>query len=292
MKRFTVSSLLVIAVLLTGGPVSDAAGQCKRQGQGKGAGGGACGSTLGTRFESLPSQELGDAERTAVMRIREDEKLARDVYTTLGRKWDLPVFDNIALAEQNHMDHVALLITRYELKDPVVDDVTGAFTDPELAALYAKLVAKGEASLEGALQVGATIEDLDLFDLQKMIDASDNQDIHLVANNLAKGSRNHIRAFTKVMSKKGYQAYAAQYLTQEKVDQIIAAERERRVVYDETGAAIVVAGAGGHCARTTGQGGCKDQGQGQGQGKGKCKGRGQGQGRGCCRGAGPAPEEG
>ena len=41
------------------------------------------------------------------------------------------------------MELTALLVTRYEIKDPVVDDAAGAFTDPELGALYIKLIAKG-----------------------------------------------------------------------------------------------------------------------------------------------------
>jgi hypothetical protein len=302
MKKSSILCLFLIVALVGFGQVSDAAGRGKGCGQGKGSGGGACESSLAERLESLPVQELDDAERTTLVRIREDEKLARDVYTSLGEKWDLPIFGNIAAAEQRHMDHVALLITRYEIEDPVVDDATGAFTDPELGALYTKLVARGEESLEDALRVGATIEDLDLADLQKMIDASDNADIHLVANNLAKGSRNHLRAYTKVLNKKGYDAYSAQYLSQDRVDEILAAEHERHIVYDEKDEAIEVAGAGGGCGKAKGQSGCKGQGQGngkckgqgQGQGKGKSKGQGQGQGqgKGCCKGAGSGPQDG
>ena len=304
MRLSNILNLLFIVALVGVNQLSEAAGQGRGNGKGMGPGGGACEGVIAERFESLPSQELSTAERDALIRIREDEKLARDVYTTLGEKWDLPIFDNIALAEQHHMELAALLVTRYEIKDPVVDDATGAFTDPELRALYAKLVAKGQESLENALGVGATIEDLDLADLQKMIDASDNQDVQLIANNLAKGSRNHLRAFTKVLDKKGYTAYAAQYLSQEQIDQITAAEHERRVVYNEKGVAIAVAGGGGGKGKAQsgcngkgqgkgqGNGKCKGQVQGQGQGNGKCKGQGKGQGKGCCKGAGPVPEEG
>jgi hypothetical protein len=285
-------NLLFFVALVGVNQVSGAAGQGRGNGKGMGPGGGACEGMIAERFESLPPQELSTAERDALIRIREDEKLARDVYTTLGEKWNLPIFDNIARAEQHHMELTSLLVTRYEIEDPVVDDATGAFKDPELGALYARLVAKGQESMEDALGVGATIEDLDLADLQKMIGASDNEDFQLIANNLAKGSRNHLRAFTKVLDKKGYDAYTAQYLSQEQIDQITAAEHERRVVYDEKGMAIAAAGGGGGKART--QGGCKGNGQGKGQGNGKCKGQGQGQGQGqgCCKGSGPAPEEG
>jgi hypothetical protein len=303
-KKFSVLSLVLIAVFMGAGKAPDAAehGNGRGHGRGTSSASGACGSTLAERLEGLPVQELDDAERSTLVRIREDEKLARDVYTTLGEKWNLPIFGNIARAEQRHMDHVALLLTRYEIEDPVVDDATGAFTDPELSILYTKLVAKGERSLEGALRVGATIEDLDLADLQKMIDASDNGDVHLIANNLAKGSRNHLRAYTKVLNKKGYAAYTAQYLSQDRVDEILAAEHERHMVYNEKGEAMEMAGTGGGCGKAKGQGRCKGQGvgsgkcqgrgHGQGKGKGKCQGKGQGEGRGCGKGARSGPQEG
>jgi hypothetical protein len=277
-RRLSLVFLFVMAVSMAIATSADAKGRGHGQdpGHGRGPGGGVCQGIVTERLESLPLQELSEAERAAVIHIREEEKLARDVYTTLGESWDLPIFDNIAQAEQRHMDHVALLVTRYELEDPVMDDAAGAFTDPELGELYAKLVATGKESMEGALRVGATIEDLDLADVQKMIDDSDNEDIHLIANNLAKGSRNHLRAFTKVLANQGYGTYTAQYLEQSEVDAIIATEHERRVVYDENGESITVAGGG------------RGQGQGKGNG-GECRpggGRGNGQGnglgRGCC----------
>ena len=190
------------------------------------------------------------------------------------------------------MDHVALLFDRYELDDPVADDAIGAFTDPELGALYAKLVADGTKSEEDALRVGATIEDLDLADVQKMIDDSDNQDIHLIANNLAKGSRNHLRAFSRVLDNRGYEAYTAQYLSQESVDEILAGDHERRVVYDEKGEAVAVAGGigGKGEGQGKGQGGCKGKGHGKGEGPGQgpgCKRGGAGLGNGDGYGEGP-----
>lgn len=255
-------------------------------GQSNGSAGCGCASVVNEHFESLPAEELSDAERAAVIRLRQDEKFARDVYTTLGEKWSLKIFGNIARAEQRHMDLVGLLITRYELEDPIADDTPGVFTDPALVTLYADLVARGQESLEGALRVGATFEDFDLADVEKMIAASDNADVLLVANNLAKGSRNHLRAFTKVLDKKGFEAYSAQYLSQDRVDEIIAAGHERHLVYNEKGEAIEVAGAGGGCGKAKGEGSCKGKGQGKGKSQGTCKGKSKGQGK-CNRAGGP-----
>lgn len=286
---FLIVTSLIVAATSTAFAQRGGQGRGHGRGPGHGQGSAVCQTVIADRFDGLPVEPLSDAERAAVLHIREEEKLARDVYTTLGETWQLPVFDHIAAAEQHHMDHVALLVERYELDDPVVDDAVGVFSDPELGALYTRLVADGRTSLEHALRVGATIEDLDLADVQTMIDASDNRDILLVANNLAKGSRNHLRAFTGALDRQGYEPYTAQHLSQEQVDAILAADHERRVVYDEHGEAIPVGrgGAGAGCGRAHGQGGGKGKGACERQGQGH--GQGHGNGTGCCKKAGPTP---
>ena len=127
--------------------------------------------------------------------MREEEKLARDVYLTLYAKHKLAVFDNIADSEQRHFDALGRVIARYGLADPVKSDEVGAFTEPELASLYQKLITDGAASEEAALRVGAAIEELDIRDLDAAIKATDNADILRVYGNLRRGSTNHLRAF-------------------------------------------------------------------------------------------------
>ena len=91
----------------------------------------------------------------------------------------------------------------------------GEFKDTRLASLYTDLVARGRVSLVEALNVGATIEDLDLSDVGKALDASDNRDIDAVMQNLAKGSRNHLRAFSSRLTALGV-PYVAQSLPAER----------------------------------------------------------------------------
>ena len=66
-----------------------------------------------------------------------------------------------------------------------------------MQTLYDTLVEQGKYSLLDALMVGATIEDLDIKDLQEFSSQIDNEDILLVYSNLERGSRNHMRSFIK-----------------------------------------------------------------------------------------------
>jgi hypothetical protein len=98
--------------------------------------------------------------------LREEEKLARDVYLTLYDAWQLAPHQNIAESEQTHTDRVLDLLVALDLPDPVVDDTVGVFVNPQLAGLYVELVATGRRTEVASLEVGATIEDLDLRDIE------------------------------------------------------------------------------------------------------------------------------
>ncbi len=167
-----------------------------------------------------PYQDLSDEESAGLLKMREEEKLARDVYITLYNQWNHRIFKNIANSEQRHMDAVKSLLDKYGLTDPVVDDTIGVFTDFNMTELFNTLVSKGSASLTDALLVGATIEDLDIYDLNTLLSETDNDDIKAVYNNLDKGSMNHMRAFTRVLSNYGI-TYTPQYISQQDLDNIL-----------------------------------------------------------------------
>ncbi|MBP9668916.1 MAG: DUF2202 domain-containing protein [Candidatus Pacebacteria bacterium] len=176
-------------------------------------------------ISSLAAQDISDAERAGLLFMREEEKLARDVYRSLGEEWRLPIFSNIAQSEQTHTEAVQALLVKYDIPDPAVRDVPGVFANPDLQKLYDELMARGGHSAEEALKVGALIEDIDLADLEVQIAATDNADIALVYGNLTRGSRNHLRAFTKQLAGRGI-VYAPVKITQSAYDAIISSERE------------------------------------------------------------------
>lgn len=127
--------------------------------------------------------------------MREEEKLARDVYRVLFDQWKLTVFDNIARAEQRHFSAIGNLLARYSVEDPAANDIPGVYKNPELNALYAQLTAKGKLSARDALEVGVLIEKADIEDLEKALPATTKTDIKRVYTNLLSGSYDHLEAF-------------------------------------------------------------------------------------------------
>ena len=261
-----------VALLLLAAPLVAQSGQGR--GPGKGAGvpgaGPPASSPIAGYLATLPKEALSAAETDQLLFLREEEKLARDVHRALFAANGDQSFANIASAEQRHMDEVKILLDRYGLTDPAATTAPGEFRNARLASLYTDLVARGTVSLVDALKVGATVEDLDLADVDKALDASDNRDIDTVMQNLAKGSRNHLRAFSQRLAALDA-TYTAQFLPADEIARIVAAPRERGA-YDENGK--LLAGA------------CTGQGRG-GRGQGRGRGRGPGTGTGTCTGQGP-----
>lgn len=165
--------------------------------------------------------------------MREEEKLARDVYLTFFERWGLVIFENIAASEQSHTNAVANMLDYYKLPDPVVDDTVGVFVNEELAGLYSFLVIEandidvdGDVDVMDALYIGALIEEVDMEDIQLAIDVTNHQDIKDLYETLMCGSRNHLRAYVGQIENRG-DVYKAQVLSQEEVDAIVDSPMER-----------------------------------------------------------------
>lgn len=171
-----------------------------------------------------PILSLSDQEKATLRFMREEEKLARDVYVYFHTKYGLNIFGNITSSEQTHMDAVLAVMAKYGIEDSAANQ-KGVFNNSTLQKLYYDLVAQGETSLGEALKVGATIEDLDIKDLNEGLAATTNADITNLYEKLKCGSRNHMRAFT---SQLGFQqiSYSPQFISKELYNEIISGNHE------------------------------------------------------------------
>lgn len=176
---------------------------------------------------NMPSDSLSQAEVDGLLYMREEEKLARDVYIVLYQSWGQRVFNNISRSEQMHTDAIKTLIYKYSLTDPVNNDSLGIFKNETLQSLFNSLTAQGKTSLVEALKAGALIEEIDILDLQRELDENvDNEDISFVYENLLRGSRNHLRAFVRNLQRQGV-TYEPLKLSPDVYQAIIDSDMER-----------------------------------------------------------------
>ena len=162
------------------------------------AGLGPVGMQVSVAMAEEVAPQVASAELAADLAfMREEEKLAGDVYAALAEKWGAKTFSNIAKSEQRHSAAVLVLLNTYGIADPAAGKGAGEFANPELQALYDQLVQRGSASLAEAYQVGKAIEELDIADLDERIARTTEADVLLVYKNLRAASVKHLAAFDK-----------------------------------------------------------------------------------------------
>lgn len=162
------------------------------------------GNTSPPRFKQAivaPVQVTAD-EAATLLWMREEEKLARDVYQALYAQWKQLEFLRIANAEQKHFDALGARLTQYGLVDPALP-APGEFSQQALQEVYWQMIDQGSRSYVQALTAGATIEEIDIADLIAAIDATTNLAIKRTYENLLEGSKNHLRAFVGLLRSLG-----------------------------------------------------------------------------------------
>jgi hypothetical protein len=181
----------------------------------------------------VETSDLTDSELASLLKMKEEEKLARDVYTVLYQKWGSKIFSNISAAENNHLNAVVLLLTTYGVAD-VSTGEAGVFEDIAVQTLYNDLVAKATVSIEEAYKTGALIEEMDIKDLIESLSTTTNGNVILLFDNLLKGSRNHLRAFNRQLTTLGV-VYTPIYISQTDYDLIINSSMEKGNQYRMNG---------------------------------------------------------
>ena len=205
-KEYTMSRKVLLVLIVCG---SIAGWMLEPVFAGKGNGGG----------KPAPAPVLTAAEANDLLFMREEEKLARDVYVEMHGIYGLRIFNNIAQSEQRHMEAILGLLNTYGLEDPAAGP--GVFEDAGLQELYNTLVATGLESNLDALMVGALIEEVDMEDLVAAMERTSKIDILTVYGNLLDGSKNHLNAFVRNIEAITGEPYVAQYLSQAEVDEIL-----------------------------------------------------------------------
>ena len=167
---------------------------------------------------------ISEEDEQALLFMLEEEKLARDTYQFLNDYWDMVQFENIMQSEQSHMNAVETLLKAYRIPYEILEN--GKFNNEDLQTWYNKFVEEGVVDEVAALTIGATIEDLDIVDLDDHIQATSNTYIIEVFSSLQCGSRNHLRSFVQSIENLG-SAYEPQFLAQETYDAVLEGSHEQ-----------------------------------------------------------------
>ncbi|MCA9125865.1 MAG: DUF2202 domain-containing protein [Planctomycetales bacterium] len=176
-------------------------------------------SQLGNQFQQAGGRSTATTDGPGLLRLWEEEKLARDVYKVLAMTSQLGIFQNISQAESQHMRAVERLIQSNGGNTGNLNSSPGMFVFAEHHQLYESLVASGSQSPLDALTVGARIEEMDIADLQQLLAQTTDPQVHQILERLMHASQNHLRAFSAQIE--GYGAsFRAGVLAEAEFDQI------------------------------------------------------------------------
>ncbi len=164
----------------------------------------------------LPMQAIGNKNNGSIKRInvetinqsdiesiqfmREEEKLAHDVYIFYAEQYNVPIFRNISRSEADHQKAIMWLMNKYNIED-LSKEKAGEFNNRELQQMYDELTQA--TTLIDALKAGALIEEQDILDLENHLKKTDNTDVKRVYTNLLRASENHLRAFSRNLFRRG-----------------------------------------------------------------------------------------
>lgn len=174
-------------------------------------------------FSNCSSDEnltpLTELEKNDLLFLREEEKLARDIYIYAYTKYQNTVFNTISQSEQKHMDNVLSILNQYSITDPASTQI-GVFNNAALQSLYNQLKSQVDISASESLKVGATIEELDINDIDDFIANTSNSQLLNMYEKLNCGSKNHIRSFTSQIISSG-NVFVPQYITVQEYNTIL-----------------------------------------------------------------------
>lgn len=162
---------------------------------------------------------LTELEKNDLLFLREEEKLARDIYIYAYTKYQITVFNSISQSEQKHMDNVLSILNQYSITDPASTQI-GVFNNAALQSLYNQLKSQVDISASESLKVGATIEELDINDIDDFIANTSNSQMLNMYEKLNCGSKNHIRSFTSQIISSG-NVFVPQYITVQEYNTIL-----------------------------------------------------------------------
>jgi len=175
-------------------------------------------------IDDLENAVIGNEDKEALLFMLEEEKLARDTYRFLDDLWAINQFSNIKESEQSHMNAVIGLLEQFDIPYDILPD--GEFANSEIQELYDQFIIDGSIDEKMALRVGATIEDLDIVDLEDYLKSVTNDATISIFEKLQCGSRNHLKSFVSALER--YETiYEPQYLTVDDYELIISSSNEQ-----------------------------------------------------------------
>jgi hypothetical protein len=169
-----------------------------------------------------PKVPITPKEKDELIKLKDGEKFAKDVYMEFYNKFRLPLFYDISKVEKWHMHLITILLYKYDVFDPVneIGSQIGKYYSNRLMKLFKKISTEGLKSVKNALTLSANMEEEDIKELDEILKTDKNEDIKLLALNLKRYEMGHLKDFVTELKKRGYN-YKPIYLSQKELNNLL-----------------------------------------------------------------------
>lgn len=174
-----------------------------------------------------PSAPLGEADRRTLLHVSQQEKLARDFYSSLSETWRLDVFHTTSGSEDIHADALRTLLARYKLPDPAYGLGRGEFNRVDLSERYNDLIARGRFSAVEALKAAASVEELEIEHISERLPQVQSPELANVLESVVASDKHHLRSLVVALRKLGH-TYTPTRLRREQFDLILGEQALNR----------------------------------------------------------------
>ena len=152
------------------------------------------GTGLAAGASQVAAGALTAAQRTELARLAEEEKLNHDLYAAFAKAYSLPVFENLAVAEANHLQALRTLIDRYGIADPTAGKAAGVLASATVQAAYDRLLAQGKSGQQAALEAARAVEQNAIARYGDALDGLNAPAAERVYSNLRDAETRHLAA--------------------------------------------------------------------------------------------------
>jgi hypothetical protein len=174
-----------------------------------------------------PNAPLSDGDRRTLLHVSQQEKLARDFYSSLSETWRLDVFHTTSGSEDIHADSLRTLLARYKLPDPAYGLGRGEFNRVDLAERYDDLIARGRFSAVEALKAAASVEELEIEDISDRLPRVQSPELSNVLESVVSSDKHHLRSLVVALRRLGH-TYSPTRLPREQFDLILGEQALNR----------------------------------------------------------------
>lgn len=173
------------------------------------AGSGPCDASCASLLTETSPVTLSAAAQSALLFQIDEERMARELFTSFGAKWGLRPFQSIPQSESRHEAVLRQLAMRAGVTAPAT--VAGRFASAEVQQRYDALLALGLESADSALRAAAFVEEQDIADLRALRATADSAELQEVVAVLERASGHHLAAFVRALTTRGV-SYTPQVL--------------------------------------------------------------------------------